>query len=381
MPDSLLLLVPPLVLALVLLLGFAGCDKVFGLQPLPPTPEPTLTFRARVSTGLAVLPPGVRFTWTRPGGLAESEDVPPLPPAPSVETYVAAALALGPSLFWTLGSVNGLTDRSGNGRNGTALGGVAVGGEADGPTDHLDARATHFDGVDDRIGSNYSPSTGTGGRTFVGWTRRDSNTTQDLLFGSSAALTTNQARLLLGANQNVRFEPSGDDGQVVVWTDAWPQAVRWVSWALRFDLASDAVTLFLDGQSVSTKPCQEVWPAAAGNFQVGAAGTTNVPLAGESGLIGVYEKLLTDQELADLHATSQAGEVIYERDVPTAEAGSWLGRCQLTVQGEGASAAADSLDFSFDLPATSDRWVLVFASEGSPATSTFGVRAVGLTTE
>jgi hypothetical protein len=69
MPESLLILAPLLVLALVLLLGFAGCS--FEPGAADPTPVPTLTFRARVPNTLEVLAPGVKFFWTRPGATTE----------------------------------------------------------------------------------------------------------------------------------------------------------------------------------------------------------------------------------------------------------------------------------------------------------------------
>jgi hypothetical protein len=65
-PDSLLILAPPLVLAIVFLLGFTGCSFEVAVLPL------TLTFRAKVPTSLTVVsPPGVRFIWTRPGATLE----------------------------------------------------------------------------------------------------------------------------------------------------------------------------------------------------------------------------------------------------------------------------------------------------------------------
>lgn len=65
MPDSFLLITPLLVLAVVLLLGFAGC----GFNVYVPG-EPTLTFRARVPIGLTALG-GVSFRWIRPAGTIE----------------------------------------------------------------------------------------------------------------------------------------------------------------------------------------------------------------------------------------------------------------------------------------------------------------------
>jgi hypothetical protein len=375
--DSLLILAPLLVLAVVLLLGFAGC----GFESIAPG---TLTFRARVPTELKVVsldgvaPPGVKFTWTRPDGTVEWDTATSLAPGPSVAAYVDAVLELAPSLFWTLGNVNGLDDRSGNGRNGTAVGGVTVGGQPDGPTDFHDATATHFDGVDDLITSAYNPFVGTGGRTFVGFTRRDTSATNDLLFGSGAAATVDQARLFLPANENVRFEPNGSDGQVIAWTNAWPGNARWVWWALRFDQGADKVSLFIDGQLVSVQDCTEAWPAAPGNFQVGAAGTTTAPLGGDSGLIAVYETLLPNTRLAELYQASQVGgDTVYELAV-SSQAGSWFGRCEMRVRADSQTAYGGTLPLGFDVESAIDSYELLFQAEGSPLGPPFGIKIVGL---
>lgn len=54
-----------------------------------------------------------------------------------------------------LDATNGLTDLSGNGRNGTAAGGLTAGGYSPGPLAVGDDGATDFDGTDDRITTTY----------------------------------------------------------------------------------------------------------------------------------------------------------------------------------------------------------------------------------
>jgi hypothetical protein len=68
-------------------------------------------------------------------------------------TYAEYLASLNASLVLALDSTNGLTDLSGNGRDGTGAGGVVVGGHSPGP---FDAGATDFDGTDDRITTTYS---------------------------------------------------------------------------------------------------------------------------------------------------------------------------------------------------------------------------------
>jgi len=71
------------------------------------------------------------------------------------DSYQQMVTALSPSIFLPLGASSGLTDLSGNARNGTAAGGVTVGGAA-GPLTVSDGGATDFDGTDDRITTTYA---------------------------------------------------------------------------------------------------------------------------------------------------------------------------------------------------------------------------------
>jgi len=357
--DSFLILVPLAVFAVVLLLGFAGCTFHPGVAP----GTESLLFRARVPSDLTV-EGGVTFSWTDPTAVTDAATVTSAD-GPSLQRYIKAALDLTPALLWTLGDVDGLVDRTGKGRDGQPLGGVAVGGQPDGPT-VFDATATHFDGVDDGImASSYSPFMGNAGRTFVGWTRRDSNTTTDLLFGSSAAAGADQARLFLPANQNVRFEPNGGDGQNVVWNNAWPGNAQWVWWALRFDQGAAAVTLFINGSLVSTQSCTDTWSSAAGNFQVGVAGTTSHPLGGDSALIVVYEELLSDASLTALYQVSQEmGDDVYEHELSWPGYGTWSARCGMTVRRHGQVASYETADFSFITQA--GNYELTYQAVGAP---------------
>jgi hypothetical protein len=61
--DWYVLLTPLVALAVIALLGFTGCDKLFGLEPI--TPPTTFTLEVRVPQFLTVTL--VRYTWTPPG--------------------------------------------------------------------------------------------------------------------------------------------------------------------------------------------------------------------------------------------------------------------------------------------------------------------------
>jgi hypothetical protein len=64
--DWYVLLTPLVALAVIALLGFTGCDKLFSLVPVEPvTPPTTFTLEVRVPQFLTVTL--VRFQWTPPG--------------------------------------------------------------------------------------------------------------------------------------------------------------------------------------------------------------------------------------------------------------------------------------------------------------------------
>ena len=65
-----MIITPLLVLAVVLLLGFAGCTFTGYTEPPEPPPPTTLILRARVPTVLTALG-GVSFRWIRPYGTME----------------------------------------------------------------------------------------------------------------------------------------------------------------------------------------------------------------------------------------------------------------------------------------------------------------------
>jgi hypothetical protein len=69
--------------------------------------------------------------------------------------YLEVAQDLSPSILLALDATNGVTDLSGNGRNGTGAGSITIGGWTPGPLAVGDDGATDFDGTDDRITTTY----------------------------------------------------------------------------------------------------------------------------------------------------------------------------------------------------------------------------------
>ena len=358
-----MILVPLLVLAVVLVLGFAGCSFTPGQVP-PPT---KLTFRAYVPTDLSVVTPGVTFTWHPPTQPSDSDSEATAVSMPSVSAYVDAAVALGPSLMWTLGATGGLSDHSGKGRDGIALGSVTIGSDPDGPTEFADATATLFDGTDDGIGSPYDPFFGTSARTFVGWAHWEAGGVQEYtLFGSSAGDADRPTLRVVVSNGTVRWLPSGADGQVINWNAAAPAAGTWFMWALVADPGNDAATLYIDGARVSEQPMTDDWPAAPGTFQAAIGATTKQPFKGAQGLVAVYEYGLTDAQIAGLYQASR-GQNVYEHELGYPELGMWSASCAIDVQAGGQPGHADSGDVPFTVMPNTN-YVLTFQVSGSPAT-------------
>lgn len=118
-----------------------------------------------------------------------------------IASYKEAVLADVPSIYLPLDATDGLTDQSGNGRNGTGVGGVTVGGVL-GPGDAL--TATDFDGVDDWITTTYAPDALGSTRTYELWINRDTGTTVDALFAGA----NGQLKCQLQTNGDFKFFPS-----------------------------------------------------------------------------------------------------------------------------------------------------------------------------
>lgn len=73
--DAVVLLTPLVVLAVVLLLGFAGCHHVFGSDP---PPSPFLILRVRVPMALVVRE--IYFLWDPPNSASGSKNLTKPPP-------------------------------------------------------------------------------------------------------------------------------------------------------------------------------------------------------------------------------------------------------------------------------------------------------------
>lgn len=189
--------------------------------------------------------------------------------------------------FLTLGSSNGLTDQTGNARDGIAAGGVTVGG-AVGPGD---LGATQFDGVDDAVTTTYNPFSNGEIKSFFGWAYRDSSAAVHTLFSSDAGGNRPVLQLMAAAPASVQFFP--DRGlAATTWTTAWPGNSAWYFWALVHNAPTTSAELWI-GTAAAPPTSQGVktgltaFNAAPGNIQYGSGSTNLQPFAGRQAMVGV----------------------------------------------------------------------------------------------
>ena len=133
MIDPLVLLAPVLVFAVVLLLGFAGCHDVFGLDPV--SLPSYLCLKVRVPATLTVT--AVKYGWRPPGGEEVTFPTNPVPPVPDStedgDSIFSHCISNPPEGPWTVACWVTVT------RNGTSLergaqGGFTLDGTKDTPT-------------------------------------------------------------------------------------------------------------------------------------------------------------------------------------------------------------------------------------------------------
>ena len=215
-------------------------------------------------------------------------------------------LSLDPDIYWALDEDNGITDLSGNGRNGTANGGVTIGGDAGlfGVN-----QGTNFDGTNDNITSSYAPFTNGTTRTFMGWAYRDTSGSYDVLFGSTGATNDAVIVYLASGTDDFTFYPGGWDGASFVWPDAWPENARWVHWAFVFNETANTVDLYINGRLFeATTGITEPYSGSPGNFKVGDWGSgADAPWDGKQCHVAVFERAVTPTEIAEVYRVGVAG--------------------------------------------------------------------------
>lgn len=213
--------------------------------------------------------------------------------------YRNLIIADTPDLYWPLDATYGVNDQSSGGTNdGTAAGGATVGGFAGSPISG-ETTSTDLDGTDDRINSSYNPFTNGTTRTYTGWAYRDTSTSDDRIFSSSAAISACPILQLSSGTTNVLWGPGGTGGTFTTWTSAWPGNTQWVHWALIFNETTNDASLYINGAFVSTQANATAYNASPGTLQVGASFTTGLgaPFDGKQAHFAVFTRALTASEI------------------------------------------------------------------------------------
>jgi hypothetical protein len=257
-----------------------------------------------------------------------------------VQRYATAVRADAPATYWRFGEVSGPTasDASGNGHAGSYGGAPSFGVRGALPWDDDDG-AVDLNGTSDYVSSTYSPFVNGATRTFEGWSKRDTDTTLDMLFGGSSS-DQGAPYLTLGGEfghpaNRVIWAPSGNNGAATWWDNAWPGTGQWVHWALVFNQAAHTAELFINGQSKGVKTLATPYSASPGTFNTGIWRALNGAYYGFDGQmdeVAIYERGLTAAQIQAHYALSSY-ETQTQADAPAAE---WrLGE-------SGGTAAADS---------------------------------------
>lgn len=221
-------------------------------------------------------------------------------------TYEELILSHTPTLYWRLGT-SGITDQSGNGRNGTGVGSIAIGAITAGP---LGGSATDFDGVDDSITSTYAPYAVGSSRTFEAWVKRDADTGTDVIFAVSGGAGAN-VRGYINPDESVVFEPAQGSASATWAAGTYPAGGAWVHFVITFNDATDTAELFLNGVSQGTKTVATPYANTTGGFRL--SWPTADGLDGKMAGVAVHESILSAARI--LAHASAASFIEYEQEV------------------------------------------------------------------
>lgn len=182
-----------------------------------------------------------------------------------IASYKELILADAPLLYIPLDGVDGVTDATGNGRDGTAVGGPTIGGIA-GPGDAL--TATNFDFVDDRVTTAYSNFANGNVYTWEWWQKRTDQAAEHVPIGST--LNTGPTFRQIGGVDNLDFFPDRTGAGVTV---AHVTATVWCYVMAVFDEPGNKMTVLVGDSTTLTTTVTTgvtaVFNAAPGNFEIG----------------------------------------------------------------------------------------------------------------
>lgn len=223
-----------------------------------------------------------------------------------MSVFKTAVLALSPSIYLTLDNVTGLTDQSGNGRNGTGVGSLTVGGNVSSPITG-ESTSTDFSGSGQYIDTTYQPWTNGTSRSVGAWVWRD-GTGRDGLFGSHNSPFTS---LEVGGPDSdatgVVFTPNWGTNKSI-WASTWPGSGQWVFLGFTFNETSNQSVAYINGTSLGAK--ENVGQYTNGkNLRIGTwnAGSS-VELDGKLVHFFMVEGIVSAETWASLYAAASQSE-------------------------------------------------------------------------
>ena len=213
-------------------------------------------------------------------------------------SYISLVESFGNlGIFLPLDETNGLTDLSGNGRNGTGAGGITVGGYTPGPG-VIDDGATNFDGTDDYITTTYNPFVNGRVTTLMGWFNRDTASSADAIIGANAA------GVVIRLNAVGAFLFSANGTNQISWAES--STAEWRHWAVVFDEPNDTCALYINGSLVSSQGYIYQWSGSYTAMYLGIENGTTGPFDGKMVWVSVTEGELTAAQIAAAAALGAA---------------------------------------------------------------------------
>lgn len=223
--------------------------------------------------------------------------------------FKRAIIALGPSLYWALDDEDGVTDLSGNGRDGTAHGGITIGGAA-GLTAIDGDSATNFDGSDDYLTSIYNPFVDGSPRTYFLIVDQDGNGVNPLIIGNRSWGVTPGLWANFPTDEDLTWRMKSTVGGVTDPTGVPDPNTTYVVAAV-VEETSDKAELFLNGESVAVATgltdVQDAGPTpfltVGGNAAGGGTGTFD----GQMSHLAIFERALGADEIAAISEWATTG--------------------------------------------------------------------------
>lgn len=211
-----------------------------------------------------------------------------------------------PSMYLRLNESSGsvANDSSGFNRTGTISGAVytasgAVSGGA----------CYDFDGVDDRITTNYMPfASGANARTFEAWVYRDTSSSTDTIIGSASATANDQFSIALSSSSDTLTVKLKQSGATTSFTGTGISNGAWHHVVVVINTSNDSIKLYVNNvlKTPASIGASEDYASSPGNLVIGARGTSTDAFDGKIAEVAVYESALTaDQVSSNYQAASK----------------------------------------------------------------------------